>query len=120
MKRISIVLIIVLLSFAAIKTGYSAEVRLSWDANTETNLAGYKVHYGLLGACDSAAPGNNFTEEVDVGLVTTHLITALDNKTYNFAITAYDTDGNESELSYIIVASVKIAQVRSLSLIVIK
>lgn len=120
MKRLSIVLIIILLSFIAIKPGYSAEVRLSWEANTETNLAGYKIHYGLLGSCSSANPGNNFTEIVDAGLVTTHLITALNNDTYNFAITAYDTDGNESELSYIIVASIKIAQVESLSLMVVE
>lgn len=114
------VLIIILLSFTSIKTGYSAEVRLNWNANTETNLAGYKVHYGLLGACGSATPGNNFTVIKDVGNVTTYLITALDNKTYNFAITAYDTDGNESEFSYIIVKSIKIGQVKSLSLMVVE
>ncbi len=120
MKRISIVLIIILLSFTSTKTGYSAEVRLSWDANTETNLAGYKIHYGLLGSCGSATPGNNFTEVVDVGNVTTYLITALNNDTYNFAITAYDADGKESVFSYIIVASIKISQVKSLSLMVVK
>lgn len=120
MKRISIVLIIILLSLTSIKPGYSAEVRLSWDANTETNLAGYRVLYGVLGECGSATPGNNFTDRIDVGNVTEFLITALDNKTYNFAIIAYDSDGNESELSYIIVASVKIAQVRSLSLMVVE
>ncbi len=70
----------------------AAQVTLTWDANTEPDLAGYKVYYGT-------APGAYGTP-IDVGNVTTYTVTGLaDGQTYYFAATAYDTVGNESGYS---------------------
>ncbi len=70
----------------------SASVGLAWDANTETDLAGYKVYYGTA--------SRNYTNVVTLGLVTTYTVTnvAYDITTF-FAVTAYNTANLESEFS---------------------
>ena len=40
----------------------ASAARLVWDANTESDLAGYKIHYGLA--------SGQYTNTVDVGNVT--------------------------------------------------
>jgi len=68
---------------------FAASVIGTWNANTEPDLAGYKVYYGT-------APGV-YGAPIDVGNVVTHTVTNLAEKTtYYFALTAYDTSGNES------------------------
>ncbi|MDA8166010.1 MAG: fibronectin type III domain-containing protein [Desulfobacteraceae bacterium] len=85
---ISISLWMVLQSPAAM----AAQVRLAWDANTETDLAGYKLHYGTT--------SGNYNQTVDVGNQTNFLLTGLtDGQTYYFAATAYDTAGLASGYS---------------------
>ncbi len=64
-------------------------IELSWDANSEPDLAGYRVY--------RAAPGADFQKLADVGLVpafSDHAVEA--GKTYRYAITAIDRAGNES------------------------
>jgi hypothetical protein len=68
------------------------QVTLAWDANTETDLAGYKVHYGTA--------SGNYTSSVDVHKVTTAIVTGLTaGQTYYFAVTAYNTSNSESGYS---------------------
>lgn len=63
-------------------------VSLAWDANTEANLAGYKIHEGL--------ESRRYSKHYDVGNVTEHTVTGLTPGTvYYFAATAY----NETEES---------------------
>jgi len=69
----------------------AADMTLAWDANTETNLGGYKVYYGSASRAYGAP--------IDVGKVTTYTVTGLGTGTYYFAVTAYDTSGNESGYS---------------------
>ena len=70
-------------------TGYSAQVSLAWDANTEPNLAGYKIYYGTA--------SHDYDWVLDVGKVTTSTVTGLtDGLTYYFAATAYNTANLES------------------------
>lgn len=70
----------------------SQSVTLVWDANTETDLAGYIAYYGPASGV--------YTNAIDVGNVTTVLITnLLDRFTYYFVVTAYNTSGLESEPS---------------------
>ena len=65
---------------------------LNWDPNTESNMAGYKVYVGTASGVYGPA--------VNVGNVTTFKVINLSKgKTYYFAITAYDTSGNESAYS---------------------
>ncbi len=80
---------------------HAADVILQWDANTETDLAGYKVYYGTV--------SHNYSDSVDVGNVTSYMIAGLvEGQTYYFAVTAYDNQNNESsysnEISYTIPA----------------
>ncbi|GBD96777.1 MAG TPA: hypothetical protein ENG83_07545 [Nitrospirae bacterium] len=71
---------------------------LSWDAPTTnsdgtplTDLAGYKVYYGTS--------SSNYTESVDIGNTTGAVVDSLSPGTWCFAVTAYDTSGNESDYS---------------------
>jgi hypothetical protein len=78
--------------FLSAQNGYSAQVKLAWDANTEPALAGYKIYVG--------ASSRTYDYSVDVGNSTEHTVTGLaDGQTYYLAATAYDTDGNESGYS---------------------
>lgn len=70
---------------------------LSWSANPEADLAGYKVHYSTT--------GYPYTSTVDVGNVTSFVLSGLPTGPYFVTVTAYDTsrdnqtdqiDGNES------------------------
>lgn len=88
MKNALAVLMFVLLVPAA---AYAATATLAWDANTETDLAGYRAHYGI-------SPGN-YTNHVEAGAQTQIVLTLAGGQTYYFAATAYDTSGNESGFS---------------------
>ena len=67
-------------------------VEVSWNANTESDLTGYKVYYGT-------EPGVYYTS-FDVGNVTEYEVSGLTiGTTYYFVVTAYDDNGNESDPS---------------------
>ncbi|MCA9732123.1 MAG: hypothetical protein H6696_02245 [Deferribacteres bacterium] len=70
----------------------SVETEISWNANAEPDLAGYRVHVGTA--------SGNYSQIYDVGKYTGYSLT-LDEPgvTYFFAVTAYDTAGNESSYS---------------------
>ena len=64
-------------------------VTLAWDANSEPDLAGYKIHWGTQSRA--------YTNIFDVGNV---IQTDVDIPIGSYiAATAYDTDGNESGYS---------------------
>ena len=64
-------------------------VRLAWDANSESDLAGYRLHYGT-------SPGV-YNQTRDAGTDTSFEIWSLDpNTTYYFVVHAFDFAGNES------------------------
>ncbi|HSA85796.1 MAG TPA: fibronectin type III domain-containing protein [Nitrospira sp.] len=71
------------------------KVTLTWMANKESDLAGYKVYVGTSsGHYDF--PGSPFV----INKITTYIVTNLQqNTTYFFAVSAYDLAGNESPLS---------------------
>jgi hypothetical protein len=65
---------------------------VEWNANVESDLAGYKVFYGEL--------SGQYTEVVDVGNVTRFRIKKLImDKVYFLVVTAYDESKNESDYS---------------------
>src|SRR2546425_1167378 len=71
---------------------YAGQVNLAWDANTEPDLAGYKVYYGNASGI--------YQTPIDVDNVTTYTVTGLqDGLTYFFAVTAYNTSDSESGFS---------------------
>jgi hypothetical protein len=70
----------------------TVEATLEWDPNSESDLAGYKIHYGLA--------SGSYTMVVDVGNQTSHTLTGLTaGTTYYIAATAYNTSGMESAYS---------------------
>ncbi len=80
------------------KTSPGKFVTLSWDPPTTNadgtplaDLAGFRIYYGLA--------SRNYSWVIDVGNVTTYKIENLSPNTYYFAVTAYDTSGNESDYS---------------------
>jgi outer membrane protein assembly factor BamB len=80
------------------KTLNNGRVVLSWTANQESDIAGYKVYYGGF-------TGYSYTNSVDAGNVLTYTLPAGVGIDEDIAVTAYDAskdgtddqfDGNES------------------------
>jgi Fibronectin type III domain len=70
-------------------------VTLTWTANREPDLAGYKIYVGTASGTYSF-PGSAFV----TGKVTSYTVSNLPmGQTYFFAISAYDSASNESSLS---------------------
>jgi fibronectin type 3 domain-containing protein len=69
-----------------------AQVNLAWNANTETDLAGYKVYRGTTSGV--------YSTTYNVGNVIAYTVTGLaPGNIYYFVVTAYDTGGFESLVS---------------------
>jgi hypothetical protein len=80
------------------ENAHAGQVSLAWDAPTTnadgtplTDLAGYKVYYGTA--------SGSYSQNINVGNVTAYTISTLNDGTYYFATTAYDTSGKESGYS---------------------
>ena len=83
-------LLIVPLSFP--KIIHAAQVTLEWDAVIHPLLESYVVYYGTY--------SGDYDASLDVGNWTSCTIADLDeNETYYFAVTAYSTEGEESDFS---------------------
>ena len=68
-----------------------SSIRLAWDANPGSELAGYKMHWGTA--------SRTYTFSQDVGAVAVGTVNGLADGVWYFAISAYDNDGNESGFS---------------------
>lgn len=86
----------------------AAEVQLAWDPNSEDDLAGYGVYYQKF-------PTNRqydffgyvALEEFSDSGSPTFTVSGLDpGSQYQFAVTAYDSDGNESTFSIPVCADI--------------
>jgi len=81
-------------SGGTISTGVA---KLAWDApvnadgTTFTAFAGYKIYYGT-------SP-KTYNSVINVGMTTNYSVNGLAPGTYYFAVTIYDTSGNESGYS---------------------
>lgn len=102
--------LLVLLSIIAIfSTGQALarDITLAWDENPETDIEGYRVYYKAessslpldgVGAAEGASP-------IDVQDNVIATLTDLpDGQIYYFAVTAYNTAGQESPLSEMVVS----------------
>ena len=78
--------------WCAVSSAQAASATVSWDANQESDLAGYLLHYG-------ASPGA-YEGTQDTGATTSYDLPGLPNEgMLCVAVSAYDTSGNESPLS---------------------
>ena len=83
-------LLIIPLSFP--KIIHAAQVTLEWDAVIHPLLEGYVVYYGTY--------SGDYDVSLDLGNYTSCTISDLDeNEIYYFAVTAYSTEGEESDFS---------------------
>ena len=95
----------VILIFLAVGASGEPTIKLGleWDANSESNLAGYKVYYDT----DKSGPPYNGTDQaegnspIDVGNVTEFYFNSIDfsTKDFWFVVTAYSTENAESGYS---------------------
>ena len=70
----------------------ATQAKLEWDPNSESDLAGYRIHYGLA--------SRSYSSVVDAGKQTTCTLTGLRvGTTYYIAATAYNTAGRVSTYS---------------------
>jgi hypothetical protein len=69
-------------------SSYATHVTLEGDANSEQDLAGYIIYQGTS--------SRDYNASRDIGNWTSVTVPNLEeNETYYFAVTAYDTNGNE-------------------------
>ncbi len=74
---------------------------LTWDANTETDLAGYLIYYGSESGVYNGTEANEGESPIIISKFDEFEITGLpDNGSeFFFAIRAFDLSGNQSDLS---------------------
>jgi hypothetical protein len=78
--------LVALILFIATKNAYSAQVKLAWNPNTESDLAGYKIYRDNT---QIATTSNTFYQDTGLSPLTT----------YVYTVSAYDAAGNESSQS---------------------
>ena len=70
----------------------AGQVTLMWDPNSESDLAGYRIYYGIA--------SSSYDNAIDVGNTETCTVMGLiPDVTYYFVATAYNTSGLESDYS---------------------
>ncbi len=80
------------LSFIMVFFVTNQSVIIQWLPNAEPDLAGYIIHYGTA--------SRSYSYTATVGMATSHTVENLQQgREYFFAVTAYDTAGNESHFS---------------------
>jgi hypothetical protein len=73
---------------------------LNWNANTESDLAGYKIYYGLTPRTGNHPAGGYTNGPIDVGNVLSYNTNPLEmDQKYYFSVVAVDTSGNVSDFS---------------------
>jgi len=78
--------------FVEVNWAWSQGMIVAWDNNKEPDVVGYKVYYGKA--------SRTYSNCVDAGKVTEYKIPILPEEgVFYFAVTAYDSAGNESGYS---------------------
>lgn len=90
--RVALTIVCLLALTLCALTASAASVTLAWDANTETDLAGYNLYIGTN--------TRQYSTVIPAGLATTITTTNLALGVTNyFAVTAFNTAGLESDFS---------------------
>jgi hypothetical protein len=98
-KLLTIKFFFIIILIPTVQISYAASLYLTWDANTEPDLAGYKVYY--------RTSFSGYFTSIDVGDITEYeLSNPSEGLSYYIIIvlTAYDSSDNESEISNMVCA----------------
>jgi hypothetical protein len=115
-NKIKTLFFLLVASLFCANVALAGSATVSWDANTESDLAGYKIYYGTssrTGSDPRICTNCGYSSVQDVGKVTSYTFNSLTNgSTYYFSVSAYDTSGNLSafsspEVSKVIAATTK-------------
>lgn len=99
MQRFLLVVFIIVFSLWSPPLSSAGKLGLSWNANTESDLGGYKVYYGTA--------SRTYSSTVNVGNIVSYQLEGLtEGRTYYLTLTAYDKAGNESGFSNEVAATV--------------
>lgn len=95
---------LIVLSFGILAGKASAGTAVvSWNANSEPDLASYKIYYGIssrTGTDPKVCGTCGYSASINVGKVTSYTFNNLtDGQTYYFSVSAIDTSTNESSFS---------------------
>jgi hypothetical protein len=86
-----------LLLMSVANVSFAKDVTLTWDANQEADVAGYKVHYGTSSGTYTGAEANTGPSPIDFGNTTSATFVGLDDtKSHYFTVTAYNVNNQES------------------------
>jgi hypothetical protein len=111
MKKLFIVLFVLFAFAFTVNADQAVQVTLAWDANSESNLAGYRlfyndtsgVPYDGVNASEGESPITINLEDLADATNPMYTITLVgdgsEDVTEYFALTAFDTDGLESGYS---------------------
>lgn len=87
----SATLLVALLFSPLLPTGHAQDLTLTWNPNSEPDLAGYRLHYGT-----ALAP---YQSLLDVQTTEATVSNLKFGATYTFAVTGYNTAGEEGAYS---------------------
>ena len=87
----------------SVNSALAGSATVSWNANTESDLASYKIYYGTsarTGTDPKTCGMCGYSSSLNVGKVTTYTFSNLTNgQTYYFSVSALDASNNESAFS---------------------
>ncbi len=106
-EKIIVFVLLFLFLFPVLVSG--ASVKIQWKPNTEPDLAGYIVYWGN--------DHRNYGAGASAGTSTTYEIKNLSTGTWYIAVSAIDTNGNESDYSYEVVKEIKMSPPEELEII---
>ena len=91
-NEITALIVIGFFLFFGAPSVFGASLNLAWNANTETDLSGYRIYYGTS--------SGNYTSVKEPGKVTSYALSDLNEGTrYYITMSAFDTSLNESQKS---------------------
>ena len=103
-KVISFLTLLFLSLFLIVTPAFAMAISFEWDANSESDLAGYRLYQSGTSNSYTYGPGNE-VKDIPAGIETCTLADISDGLWY-WVLTAYDSNGNESGPSNEVSASI--------------
>lgn len=100
MKKILAILAIVILVFSVGMAQAASNITFEWDANSESDLAGYRLYQSQTSGNYISVPVMTIPAGTE-----TAVLSDIPDGTYFWVLTAYDVAGNESGYSNEVTAS---------------